>query len=151
MTDTPFGTMIIQIGIVVGDIGATARHWSDVFGVPTPEVRETDGYDRTRATYEGEPTNARAKLAFFNFGQVTVELIEPIGGPSTWRDQLDRHGDSLHHVAFHIQGMSEKIELLAGHGIPLVQKGEYTGGRYAYFDAVPQLGTVLELLENDKQ
>jgi methylmalonyl-CoA/ethylmalonyl-CoA epimerase len=30
-----------------------------------------------------------------------------------------------------------------------VQKGEYTGGRYAYVDANAQLGCVLELLEND--
>jgi methylmalonyl-CoA/ethylmalonyl-CoA epimerase len=35
-------------------------------------------------------------------------------------------------------------------GFPLIQKGEYTGGRYAYFDTVPGLKTVLELLENDE-
>ncbi|TFG70725.1 MAG: VOC family protein, partial [Anaerolineales bacterium] len=34
-------------------------------------------------------------------------------------------------------------------GIPLVQSGEYTGGRYAYTDGIAQLGVILELLEND--
>ena len=149
MTDTPLGSTIVQIGIIVGDIETKAKAWSDILGVEHTPIRETDGYDQTQAEYDGQPTNARAKLAFFNFGQVQVELIEPIDGPSTWRDQLEQHGDSLHHIAFRIQGMGEKTAYLAAHGIPLVQKGEYTGGRYAYFDAVPQLGTILELLEND--
>jgi hypothetical protein len=33
--------------------------------------------------------------------------------------------------------------------MPLMQRGEYTGGRYAYVDTTAQLGTILELLEND--
>jgi 4-hydroxyphenylpyruvate dioxygenase-like putative hemolysin len=82
-------------------------------------------------------------------GQVSVELIEPIDGPSTWKDQLDAHGDSIHHIAFVIKGMADKIAYLAGNGVPLVQRGEYTGGRYAYMDGAAQLGAVLELLEND--
>ena len=79
----------------------------------------------------------------------TVRHLEPIDGPSTWKDQLDAHGDSLHHIAFTVDGMRERLDHLAGHGIPLVQRGEYTGGRYAYVDATGQLGAVLELLEND--
>jgi len=33
--------------------------------------------------------------------------------------------------------------------MPLVQKGEYTGGRYAYIDSNSCLKVMLELLEND--
>ncbi|MCX7669140.1 MAG: VOC family protein, partial [Anaerolineae bacterium] len=109
----------------------------------------TGPYEETQAQYKGQPTTARAKLAFFRLGQVSLELIEPIGEPSTWNDQLQEHGDSLHHIAFRIQGMQEKLALLASLGIPLVQKGEYKGGRYAYVDGVAQLGATIELLEND--
>jgi hypothetical protein len=76
-------------------------------------------------------------------------MIEPIDGPSTWKDQLDAHGESIHHIAFEIQGMHETFTYLADKGIPLVQRGEYSGGRYAYMDSLSQLGAVLELLEND--
>lgn len=31
----------------------------------------------------------------------------------------------------------------------LLQKGEYTGGRYAYMDTFGDLKTLVELLEND--
>lgn len=150
MTGQTLGTTIItQVGIIVGDIEARARAWADVLGLPVPEISITDTVDLTHTEYQGQPTPARAKLAFFHLGQVDLELIEPIDGPSTWKDQLDRHGESLHHIAFQVNGMGEKVAYLQAKGIPLVQRGDYTGGRYAYLDSVPQLGAVLELLEND--
>ncbi len=82
-------------------------------------------------------------------GQVDIELIQPVGEPSPWQDHLDQHGDSLHHIAFQIHGMKEKVAYLDSKGFPLVQRGEYTGGRYAYIDGSAQLGCILELLEND--
>ena len=62
---------------------------------------------------------------------------------------INQHGESLHHIAFQIKGMKEKLAYLNTQGVSLMQRGEYTGGRYAYLDSVAQLGTVLELLEND--
>ncbi len=150
MTEPALGTTTItQVGIIVRDIEAKARAWSEILGLPMPEIMITDTYERAQTEYQGKPSDARAKLAFFHMGQVDIELIEPIGEPSTWKDQLDQHGDSLHHIAFQIKGMSEKVAYLDAKGLPLVQRGEYTGGRYAYVDGGVQLGAILELLEND--
>ena len=150
MADQPLGTTtVVQIGIIVKDVEAKARAWADVFGLPVPEIRITDTVDVAHTEYRGKPTPARAKLAFFHLGQVDVELIEPVDQPSTWKDQLDEHGESLHHVAFRIKGMKEKLAYLNSKGVSLIQRGDYTGGRYAYVDAVAQLGLILELLEND--
>lgn len=150
MTEPTLGTNIVtQVGIIVRDIETKARAWSEILGLPMPNIIITDTVDKTQAEYNGKPTSARAKLAFFHMGQLDVELIEPIDGPSTWKDQLDQHGDSLHHIAFNIKGMQEKVAYLDSKGVPLIQRGEYTGGRYAYLDGIAQLGTVLELLEND--
>jgi hypothetical protein len=150
MTNQALGTITItQVGIIVTDIETKAQAWADVLGLPVPQIIITDTVDVARTEYEGKSTPARAKLAFFHLGQVDLELIEPIGGPSTWRDQLDQHGESLHHIAFVINGMQERITYLEGKGLPLVQRGEYTGGRYAYVDGTARLGAVLELLEND--
>ena len=98
--------------------------------------------------YRGEPTEARAKLAFFGAGSLSIELIEPVGGPSTWQEFLDAHGEGMHHIAFHIDDMEGQVEMLAGKGMPAVQSGDYTGGCYAYIDSVPQLGVILELPAN---
>ncbi len=150
MADQGLGTTTVtQVGIIVKDIEARARAWADIFGLPMPEIQVTGTLYVAQTEYEGAPSTAQAKLAFFHLGQVDIELIEPIGEPSTWKDQLDRHGDSLHHIAFQIKGMQDKIAYLDSKGVSLVQRGEYTGGRYAYVDGTAQLGTILELLEND--
>ncbi len=150
MTNQTLGTTsITQVGIIVSDIRAKAKAWALVLGLPIPEIIITDTVDIARTKYKGKSTPARAKLAFFHLGQVDLELIEPIDGPSTWKDQLEEHGESLHHIAFEIKGMQEKTACLDASGLKLIQSGEYTGGRYAYIDGTKQLGTVLELLEND--
>ena len=150
MTEAALGTTTVtQVGIIVQDIEAKARAWSEILGLSMPEIIITDTFELARTEYQGQPTTAQAKLAFFHLGQVDLELIEPIGEPSTWKDQLNQHGSSLHHIAFQIKGMSEKIAYLDAKGVPLVQRGEYTGGRYAYMDGNAQLGAILELLEND--
>jgi methylmalonyl-CoA/ethylmalonyl-CoA epimerase len=147
MTERGLGTTtVMQVGLIVRDIEAKARAWSELLGLPMPEIMVTDTYEQAQTEYQGARSDARARLAFFHLGQVDLELIEPIGEPSTWNDQL---GSSLHHIAFFIKGMPEKTAYLSAAGLPLIQRGEYPGGRYAYFDSVAQLGAILELLEND--
>ena len=142
-------TQVMQVGLIVRNIEATAHAWAQVLGQPMPEITITDSYAQAQTEYLGTRSDARAKLAFFHLGQVDLELIEPIGEPSTWHDQLAAHGNSLHHIAFGINGMAEKSAYLIAEGLPLIQRGEYPGGRYAYFDGSAQLGAILELLEND--
>jgi hypothetical protein len=150
MADQALGTTVItQVGIIVRDIEARTPAWSEILGLPMPDIQVTDTVDLAHTEYHGAPSTARAKLAFFHLGQVDVELIEPIGEPSTWNDQLQQHGDSLHNIALQIKGMPAKLAYLDSKGMRLLQRGDYTGGRYAYVDGQAQLGTILELLEND--
>jgi len=139
----------MQVGIVIRDIEATAQKWAAVLGVPIPEIITTDPVEVAHTEYHQRATPARAKLAFFELGQVTLELIEPIGEPSTWHDGLAPQGGGLHHIAFEIKGMGDTIRALADEGLPLLQRGDYEGGRYAYIDGSDQLGAIIELLEND--
>jgi 4-hydroxyphenylpyruvate dioxygenase-like putative hemolysin len=132
----------------VREIERASAAYADLFGVEAPQWSLTDGYEDAHTEYRGQASTARAKLAFFDLGQVQLELIEPVGAPSTWREFLETHGEGMHHIAFRIQGMEEQLAILADKGMPAVQRGDYTGGRYAYVDAAPQLGLILELLEN---
>ncbi|MCL6614094.1 MAG: VOC family protein [Firmicutes bacterium] len=137
-----------QIGIVVRDIERTAANYARLFNLPMPEIILTDPEEKAHTQYRGWPTKARAKLAFFPLGGITLELIEPDHEPSTWREFLETHGEGLHHLGFHVRGMDEIISGLAEMGIEVVQRGDYEGGRYAYLDAVAWLGFILEFLEN---
>jgi len=141
--------VVTQIGIIVRDIEASSREFAEFFGIDAPVPIVTDAAEKARTLYRGEPTKARARLAFMRFGGLDIELIEPDAEPSTWREFLDKNGEGIHHVAFVIQGMAEKTAELERRGHPILQKGEYTGGRYAYVDASGALKTIVELLEND--
>ena len=151
MSQGILGTNVVaQIGILVHDIEATSQKFTEVFGLEKPNVIVTDEVEQAQTEFEGRRTEARAKLAFFQMGNLQLELIEPDRHPSTWRNYLDEHGEGVHHIAFVIEGMKEKIALFEQRGMPLQQKGEYKGGRYAYLDATGPLKMIIELLENDK-
>ncbi len=144
------GTNVVtQVGIIVKDIEKSLDRYVQVFGLAErPKVIITDPVDQAHTRLRGEPTPARAKLAFIPMGQVTLELIEPDGQPSVWQEHLDRYGESVHHIAFQVKGTDQVVQFLQGQGISVDQQGDYTGGRYTYVNSMPVLGVTLELLEN---
>lgn len=148
MSNDPLGSATLaQVAIVVHNIDEALRRWADVLGQPVPTVIIVQPGDTVNMTFRGQPSNAQAKLAFFNLGQVQLELIEPMGGASTWQEALDQHGESVHHLAFWVEGMQRSVDFLKAQDIPMMQRGDMGEGQYAYFDAQEKLGVALELLE----
>lgn len=144
-------TNVAQIAIVVYDIEEACKRWSDVLGQPIPTVITTAPGNECEMTYQGKPSNAQAKLAFFDLGQVQLELIQPLGGNSTWQAALDKNGESVQHIAFWVEGMQKSVDFLRKRGIPMVQRGDMGDGQYAYFDGEEKLGVTLELLERKRE
>lgn len=149
MESMGIGTNVVtQIGLVVENIEDAIDSYCSILGLPRPSVILTDRYEVAKTTYRGKPSFAQAKLAFFDMGQVQIELIEPVGEPSTWKETLDAHGYGVHHIAFQIKDSDQVVAHLESKGVALIQQGHYTGGMYSYLDASKQLGVILELLEN---
>ncbi len=142
---------IIQICVIVDDVEKYMKRYSEIFGLPMlEEYHITAGHDETKATYYGEPTDARAKITSFFFGQVQFELLQPLGGPSVWQDFLDKNGPGVHHIAFKVNGTDRVAASFEAQGFPISQQGFFTGlprGMYTYLDTEPALGTTVELLE----
>lgn len=149
MSKTFGDNVVTQVGLIVRDMEKSLDAYMRIFGLDArPEVIVTDGQEQTHMRYRGDASDARAKLAFIPAGQITIELIQPVGGPSTWQEFLDTHGEGVHHIAFQIEGTDQVVNFLQGQGVPVVQRGDYTGGQYTYADGTQQLGVFLELLEN---
>jgi len=149
MTVSSMGTHVVtQIAVVVKDIDKAIEAYSRIFDLPKPEVHLTDPPEKAKGVYRGTPTTSRAKLAFFHMGQVDIELIEPVGEDSVWYEVLAEKGEGVHHIAFQIKDTDGVTAFLDQNGIPTIQQGRYTGGMYSYVDSAPQLGVMLELLEN---
>ena len=145
----PAESTVTQIAVIVEDIEKALDHYCATFGMDRPEWQLTGPAEDSQISYRGETTPGRAKLAFVRFANITLELIEPVDGPSIWREFLESHGEGVHHIAFDVDGMQAAVDDFETRSIPLVQKGEYTGGRYAYLSAADRLGLDIELLEND--
>jgi len=140
---------MMQVGIIVKDIEKSAKAWANFLGNDeVPEVIVASGSELNPTEYKGEPTDAKARLAFFQLDNITIELIEPLGGPSTWQEFLDTKGEGIHHIAFDINGMNKHVKNFEANGIPMIQHGGWDTGEYGYFDGGNGLALIIELLEH---
>jgi len=141
---------ISQIAIVVKDIEKARAAWAKILGVKENPIIETEDWERTKMMFRGKPSEARAKITFFNFENITLELIEPIGSPSTWQKFADEKGGGIHHIAFHVADLDKALKRFEEAGINVEQKGNYEGGCYIYMDSTVKLGGIIEILYNYK-
>ncbi|MEM1484441.1 VOC family protein [Oscillospiraceae bacterium PP1C4] len=145
---------IIQIGFIVHDLQKTKEKVAKFLDVPVPPTVNSGEYAVTQTVYRGQPApEAQCYMAFFYFGNLQVEFIQPNEAPSAWREFLETKGEGMHHLAFKAKGMSEYIKNCEDMGMPLLQKGEYRrgNGRYAFLDSVKDLKFFVELLESDEK
>jgi methylmalonyl-CoA/ethylmalonyl-CoA epimerase len=148
--------VLVQVCLIVDDADEYAKRYAEVFGIVVPEAHVTDGYKDTKATYFGDPTEAKARIYHWHFGNVGFEILQPLGPESVWQDWLDQHGPSVHHIAFRVTDTDGVAHEFVQHGYPISQQGFFTGrfpngghtGMYTYLDTGKDLGTTFELLEN---
>jgi methylmalonyl-CoA/ethylmalonyl-CoA epimerase len=140
-----------QVGIVVKDIEKARADWAKLLGVKENPISETEDWEATHASFKGKPSKARAKLTFFQLENIVLELIEPIGKPSTWQEFLDKTGGGLHHIAFNVEDLDGTLEKFSKSGIGVEQKGDYRGGCYTYMGSTGKLGGIIELLHSHRE
>jgi len=143
---------MMQVGIIVRDIEQKAENWAAFLGLEkTPAIMMASTSERVPTEYRGAPTDASAKLAFIRLENITIELIEPVGDNSTWKEFLEANGEGVHHIAFNVKDMNDRISDFGRSDIPMVQRGGWATGEYAYMDGGENLGLIVELLENYNQ
>ena len=142
---------LAQVAIVTRDIEASAARWAAVLGQPVPKISTTRPGQEVKMQFRGKPANGQAKLAFLSVGQVTIELIQPVGADTSWRQFLDEHGEGVQHLGFNVQNLDQAVANAGKAGMPVLHRGRYDGdnGDYVYVDSAKQLGVTLELLHSD--
>ena len=143
---------VVQIAIVCKDVNACSQRWSRLLGKPAPPARTTVPGHEAKVMYHGKPSEGQGKLTFFSMGQdLTLELLEPVGPDTFWKEHLDRWGESVHHIAFKIKDLDKTIDSFNQEGMPLIQRGRFdtNNGDYCYMDTKGKLGVTIELLHWD--
>ena len=140
---------ITHIGLIVRDIVATRQRYIDMLGAPEAAIGEVDAPEIAKTVLRGQKVVAKAKLCHLRVGPILVELIQPMGGPSTWQEFLDTKGEGVHHIAFDTPDAKADMKVLEAAGATQIQYGEWVGGNYTYADTTPQLGVMVELIKID--
>jgi catechol 2,3-dioxygenase-like lactoylglutathione lyase family enzyme len=134
---------VAHVAIVVNDIEATTRTYAEVLGIDPPKIR----LGVSPAHYMDKKTEGKAKMAFINLDNITLEFFEPVDGPTAWQDFLDTHGEGMHHLGFWVEGLDDHVKNFASMDMPVIQERSADWGRYCYIDATSGLGIWIELLE----
>ena len=127
---------VIQVCWVTDDIEATERLLSEQFGVAAwtriPDVRF--GPDTT--TLRGEAVDCTLHVSLGYAGDLQLELIQPVDGPSIHREFLDAHGAGLHHVCFAVDDVDAACVAAEAGGVPVLMRGSMMDGEieFAYVD-----------------
>lgn len=100
-------------------------------------------------TYMGRPQAYSMRLALATSGNMLWEVIEPLEGPSIYKDFLARHGEGVQHVAQSCgdKPFEQKLADFARCGRMMIQSGCWNGVRYAYFGTEEYIGTTIEIFD----
>ena len=144
---------IVQVAIVCKDVEACSQRWSKMLGMKQSPVRTTLPGREVKLIYHGKPSDGQVKLTFYNTGQAVLELMQPVGGDTAWKDFLDQNGEGVQHVAFQVVDLEKTIQSLERQGMPVIHRGRYDSndGDYVYVDSRDKLGVTIELLHSDKK
>ena len=145
------GAAVRQIALVVPDAAAQAQAWWDHLGIGPWNLYTIGAPDLDGMTYRGQPADFRIRHALAFSGEVMLELVEPIAGPSIWQEHLDARGATLQHIAIYSDDFPVTAGAMEREGWVVVQTGSGFGrsrdGRFAYYEHPDVLGIVVEIVQ----
>lgn len=144
----PLGTrQVAQVAFAVLDVDDATARFASLLGGRPAAVFEREGSDFMWVRLLGRPIEGALRGALIPTEDLVIEVLQPVGGPSTWSEQLASFGPSMHHVAFEVSDAAGTMAVLGRLGYRELQAGESPRGIYAYADTREALGLYIEVLE----
>jgi 4-hydroxyphenylpyruvate dioxygenase-like putative hemolysin len=138
-----------QIGVVVREMEKAVSYFSSVFSIGPFTVYE---WAPDRHWVMEEPSYLKLRMGKAMWGDIELELIQPLEGKSLHRDFLETCGEGLHHLGFHIYNYDEVFEGFLREGFKPLMRAEsyietYKGYLKAcYFDTRQTGGVLFEII-----
>ena len=142
---------IIQIGIIVRDLQKAVNNYWTVFGIGPWQTVRMEPPILTDVTLRGKPVGASMLAAIAQNGNIQFELIQPLEGPSIWKEFLEERGEGLHHVQPLVQDTKALQTAFKEMGIEVLMSGKIANNIFYYMDTQSLLGIILELIDNGTQ
>lgn len=127
---------IDHIGIAVQNLDEVIRTYQDSFDLE-PDFQE-------------EIENQKVKIAVYKIGDSTIEYLEPVSENSPVTKFLEKRGNGIHHIAFQVENLEEKIRELVKKGYSVIDEKQNSGAhskKIAFLHPKSFNGILIELCE----
>jgi methylmalonyl-CoA/ethylmalonyl-CoA epimerase len=98
----------------------------DHLGIAVRSIDEASWFYRDVLRLEDagreEVADQKVRIAFFQVGEVRIELLEPTADDSPIARFLDRNGPGLHHVAYRVEDLPATLAALKAAGVRLIDE-----------------------------
>ncbi len=140
--------MISQIAVVVNDLQKTMEQYTKLLGWGPWNVYRHEPPRLHDTVVRGRNIKYTMLGAETHVDDMGFELLQPLEGPSIYKEWLQRHGEGLHHVAVMLHDFDESTQLKRR--FDDVGAEVLMGGRigetieFFYLDTEPSLKIIIE-------
>ncbi len=130
-------THIEHIGIAVKSLDDAIPFYEDVLGLKCYSIEEVK--------------DQKVKTAFFKVGQTKIELLESTDPEGPVAKFIDKKGQGIHHMAFAVSGIEEKLEKAEEKGVRLIDTKPRKGAEgldIAFLHPKSTFGVLTEFCED---
>ncbi len=131
-------THIDHIGIAVSSLENVISFYEKGLGIT---VKETE-----------DLPDKHLKVAFIPVGDTRIELLEPTSEASTVHQFLQKRGEGIHHIAYHVDNIEEAIAHLKEMGYRLLSDTPEIGAggsKIVFLHPKSSFGVLIELVEGE--
>ena len=89
--------------------------------------------------------------SFYQTGESKIELLEATNPESPIAKFIEKKGEGIHHIAFAVEGLAEKLEKVGASGVQLIDKTPRKGAEglnIGFLHPKSTFGVLTELCEN---
>lgn len=129
-------THIEHIGIAVKNMADAIAYYENIFGLQCYQIEEVP--------------DQKVKTAFFMVGQTKIELLESTSPDGPIGKFIEKKGEGIHHIAFAVNGLENRLPYLEHQGIQLIDKQPRKGAEglnIAFLHPKSTFGVLTELCE----
>ena len=144
---TPLFGKTFQWCIVVHDVRESAARFWSVARIGPWRITTLSPPGLTDTRLRGAPVTYSMKVAFTtDTNGFAYELVQPLEGPSIYKEFLEKRGEGLHHIACEpAVSFEQTLADCRERGMDILMEGVWRGLHYVYFDTERLFSTVIEI------
>ncbi len=125
-----------HIGIAVKNLDETIPYYTETLGLSVLKIEEV--------------ASESVRVAFIDAGNVKLELLEPMSTQSAIHSFIEKKGEGIHHIAFGVEGIEERMKELREKGIRVLNEQPKIGAggaQVAFLHPKSSFGVLYELCD----